>query len=132
MSTGSLSVPNVGAGDIELKFNRHDDAEAQKAIRMLKDMQARGYAILVRDEDGNYQRATSVDASSGHYVLTLPASVETPADAVPRTCECGCGSAVKEGKRFVHGHSTRGRGKRQVAVPVARRHATSVARSAGG
>jgi hypothetical protein len=132
MSTGSLSVLNVGAGDIEIKFNQHDDDEAQKALRMLQDMQARGYAIMVRDEDGKYTRATSIDATRGLYVVTLAAAQETPADAVPRTCECGCGGSVKEGKRFIHGHATRGRGKRQVGVPMARRHATGVARSAGG
>ena len=133
MSTGVLSVLNVGAGDIELVFNCHDSAEAQKAVAMLQDMQQRGYAIIVRDADGNYQRAVAIDATRGRYVITLPATAVTPADAEPLTCECGCGQAVKPGKRFIHGHSSRARkGKKRVAVPVARRHAVGIARSAGG
>lgn len=132
-ATGSLSVLNVGAGDIEVTFNRHDTGEAKKAIRMLSDMSKRGYAILVRDAEGNYQRATSIDATHGKYVLTLAAETETPADAEPVTCECGCGRKVKSGNRFVKGHHNRGlRGTRKVAVPVRGRHATGVARSAGG
>lgn len=133
---GSLSVLNVGAGDISLTFNHHDDAEAKKAVAMLQDMQRRGYAILVRDEEGIYQRAAEIDSRTGRYIIQLPPDKEPPADAEVVTCMCGCGRAVKPGKKWVKGHHHRGRAARakgtKVSVPVAGRHAHGVARSAGG
>jgi hypothetical protein len=135
-ATGSLAVLNVGAGDIAVNFNQHDDAEAEKAIGMLKDMQARGYAILVQDADGGYTRAVEIDASRGRYILRLPEGAEPAADAVVLTCRCGCGGKVAEGKTWLRGHHNRkphSRGKPvKVAVPVRSRHAHGVARSAGG
>lgn len=134
---GSLSVLNVGAGDIEVNFNQHDRGEAAKAITMLTDMQARGYAILVKDTDGNYQRAARIDATRGRYILTLPDATQTmPADAEPVTCRCGCGKHVTAGKTWAKGHHNRKPGSRRkgvkVSVPVTKRHAVGVARSAGG
>ena len=134
--TGSLSVLNVGAGDIEVIFNQHDRGEAERAVAMLKDMQARGYAILVRDAEGAYQRAVAIDTTRGRYIVTVPATSEIPADAEVVTCACGCGSAVTQGKTWVRGHQSRGRNARskgtKVSVPIAGRKAVGVARSAGG
>lgn len=145
--TGSLSVLNVGAGDIEVIFNQHDSTERDRAIRMLKDMQARGYAILVRLDDGSYVRAKEVDAERGRYIVQLPEggthaaaepiddapAIEVTAKAPePGTCACGCGKKVKAGKQWVLGHHRRKKGGRKVAVPVHRAHATGIARSAGG
>jgi hypothetical protein len=111
--TGSLSVLNVGAGDIQIVFDRHDSDERDKALRMLKDMQARGYAILVKLADGTHVRAQRIDPNLGRYIVELPGDVPAPADAEmlpPRK---------------------RGR-PRRAAIPVTKAHATGVARSAGG
>lgn len=129
---GSLAVLNVGAGDICVTFNQEDTGEAAKAIRMLRDMQARGYAILVRMPDNSYVRAHEIDASSGRYVVVVPESSEVPADAVPVTCACGCGATVTAGKKWKIGHHARKPGTRKVSVPVRTSRAVSVARSAGG
>ncbi len=113
--TGSLSVLNVGAGDIEITFNNHDGKEAEKAITMLLDMQKQGYAILVRDsETGEYRRAVDIDAKRGRYVLLLPKDASTPPDA----------EELPPKKR--------GRKSKKISVPVTGRHAVGVARSAGG
>ncbi len=138
--TGSLCVLNVGAGDIEVRFNPHDAAEAAKAIRMLTDMMARGYAVLVRDEDGAYTRAVALDAARGRYVIMLPsadvaAETPLPADAELHTCKCGCGKKIAPGKTWAKGHHNRkpgSRGRVKASVPVTKRHAVGVARSAGG
>jgi|SRR5580765_1394920 len=111
--TGSLVCLNVGAGDIEITFNQHNSAEAKKAIAMLVDMQKRGYAILIRDAEGVYQRATEIDATRGRYILQLPEDAEVPADAEVVT-------------------QKRGRKGKKISVPIEKRHATGVARSAGG
>jgi hypothetical protein len=111
--TGELCVLNVGAGDIKVVFNEHDEAERAKAIRMLTDMQQRGYAILVELTDGSYTRAEAIDASRGRYVVTVPDDAEVPAHAEPVP--------------------TRRRGRpRKVSIPVERAKAVGVARSAGG
>lgn len=113
---GSLSVLNVGAGDIKVVFNHADEGESKKAIKMLTDMQARGYAILVELPDGSYTRVTQVDTTRGRYVITVPDEVTLPAEAEP---------VVAKGKR--------GRkAGRKVSVPVRGTKAVGVARSAGG
>lgn len=115
--TGELSVLNVGAGDIRVVFNHADQGESAKAIRMLTDMQQRGYAILIELPDGSYTRAQAIDASRGRYVITLPEDVQLPPDAEPVPTKRGRG---------------RPRGRRTVSVPVKTSKAVGVARSAGG
>lgn len=111
-TTGSLAVLNTGAGDIIVTFNDHDDAETDKAIAMLCDMQQRGYAILVRQDDGTYVRAVSIDRATKSYVVVPPAVETAPAIDVPEK-------------------PRRGRaGRKRIAVRGAT--GVAVARSAGG
>ena len=119
--TGSLSVLNTGIGDIEVSFNEHDEGERERAIKMLTDMQARGYAILVRLDDNTYVRATAIDATRGRYIVQLP-----PADVAQAGPEATVEPTLKK---------RRGRPRKEtvtVSVPVESRRATGVARSAGG
>lgn len=111
--TGSLSVLNVGAGDIQITFNQHDSGEREKALKMLTDMQTRGYAILVRLDDGTYTRATRVDAETGHYIIQLPD------DAAHEAAE-----AIEP--------APKGRRGRKARILVEKAQAVGVARSAGG
>lgn len=112
---GSLSILNAGEGDIAITFNKDDATDADRAIKMLVDMQKRGYGIFVRMEDGTYARAESIDASRGVYVVTLPDLVTEPSDE----------KAPAKAKRG-------GRRGRRKEMPVTRTHAVGVARSAGG
>lgn len=112
---GALNVLNVGAGDLEFTYNHLDDEECQKALKVLEDMQARGYAILVRLDDGTYARAERIDRARGRYILQLP-----PGQA---------GLAGPEAE--VVAPRRRGRAPR-VSAPIAGRQAVGVARSAGG
>ena len=111
--TGSLSILNVGAGDIEVRFNEHQPEEVERAIKMLKEMQARGYAILVKQADGSYVRAVEIDATRGCYIVSGEVVEPAPATAVGRP-------------------PSRGRRGRRVSQPIASSHAVGVARSAGG
>lgn len=131
--TGELSVLNVGAGDIRVVFNQADRGESAKAIRMLTDMQRRGYAILIELPDGSYTRAERIDATRGRYVITVPEDVAVPEDAeLVNVCRCGCGKNVSPGKTWARGHHSRKPGSRKVSVPIKTSRAVGVARSAGG
>ena len=123
MSIGSLSVLNVGAGDIKVVFNKDDKGESKRAIRMLSDMQQRGYLIAVELPDGSYTRAERIDATRGRYVITVPDDVADPAEAEPvaATRKGSTKKSVVKGKRG-----------RKVSVPIQKARAVGVARSAGG
>ena len=109
--TGSLTVLNVGAGDIEVRFNAHQPEETQRAIAMLQDMQMRGYAILVKQEDGSYARAVSIDAERALYIISGEATPPIVVDAEP---------------------VRRRRGRPRKSQAIAGSHAVGVGRSAGG
>lgn len=115
--SGSLNVLNVGAGDIEITFDRHDSEDRDRALRMLHDMQRRGYAILVKLDDGTYVRAERIDLNRGRYVVQMPedATLEGSEPEAPPKKQRG-----------------RPRGKQRRSVDVTAAQATGVARSAGG
>lgn len=110
--TGSLAILNTGAGDIRVSFNDQDDAEADRAIAMLLDMQKRGYAIMVQQEDGSYLRAVAINRETKSYVVIPPKADE---------------SVAKDDEQPV-----KRRRQRSVEQPVRNRRAVGVARSAGG
>lgn len=113
---GSLAVLNTGAGDILVTFNEHNNDETEQAIAMLLDMQRRGYAILVRQDDGSYARAVSINRETKSYVVMPPSSAPVPA------MEAATEQAPAR---------KRGRPKR-IEQPIKGRRAVAVARSAGG
>lgn len=120
--TGSLNVLNVGAGDIEVRFNPHQPEEIKRAIAMLRDMQQRGYAILVKQDDGSYARAVAIDETHACYIISgepVPASAAPASE--PAAVETPAEPPKKNGRR---------RGYRR--QPIATSHAVGVARSAGG
>jgi hypothetical protein len=124
MDTGSLSVLNVGAGDIEVRFNPHQPEEMNRALKMLKDMQQRGYAILVRQDDGSYARAVAIDASTHCYIVAGAPDEEVAAAPVEPPIEDVIASPKRRG---------RPKGKKNLTKqPIAGREAVAVARSAGG
>jgi hypothetical protein len=114
---GTLAVLNTGAGDITVAFNTADAEESARAIDMLLDMKARGYAIMVRLADGTYTRAVDIDANTGHYVVLAPSNA-SPVESSPEA------EATPTTKR-------RGRPRRE-RVPIDSASAVGVARSAGG
>jgi hypothetical protein len=54
MTSGSLSILNVGLGDIEFRFDTGDPAEVEKAKRAIEDM---------------LRRATGFDPARGVYLV---------------------------------------------------------------
>lgn len=136
--TGSLSTLNVGEGDVVVTFAGHDDAEVDKALDMLEDMQKRGYAILVKQPDGKYARAHSIDRASKSYVVMVPQSFDEKTEVVfkkvgddlsdpPPPAPAQAGDVVI-GPGF-SGKKRRGRPSKQ---SVGTSTAVAVSRSAGG
>lgn len=119
--TGELNVLNVGGGDITVVFNQHDTGERAKAIRMLKDMQARGYALLMMLDDGTYTRVVDIDPKRGRYIVQVPE--EDVALAGPEA------EVVKKKRGRPRGPQRR---STEVSAPIEKRKVTGVARSAGG
>jgi hypothetical protein len=156
---GSLSVLNVGAGDITVNFDPGSPEEVVKGLRMLMDMQKRGYLIAVKLPDGSYVRAVEIDPTAGCYVISLPADASPELLATlravvldepdagdlprrrrgrPRKLRAPEGAVVitnaeEPGTVAATDASPRKRGRsRKVRVPIATSEAIGVARSAGG
>ena len=121
-ATGSLSVLNVGAGDLTITFDPGNAEETVKGLRMLMDMQRRGYLIAVKLPDGSYVRAEEIDPTAGAYVISLPE--DAPPALLATMQAVALETAADQPKR-------RGR-PRKVKVPIATSEAVGVARSAGG
>jgi hypothetical protein len=94
MTNGSLSILNIGVGDIEFRFDTGDPAEVERAKRAIEDMLRRGYAILVDDGSG-LRRATGFDPARGLYIIDkVPGE---PAREVPMTGAAATGIAPTAG-----------------------------------
>lgn len=125
---GSLSCLNVAGGDVRVTFNKDDVSELIRAKRIITDMLARGYALLV-EVDGAYQRAIAFDEAKSEYIIAdydpkvVNETVRAAAVAKVR------GHAEVETPEEESQKSRRGRKRR---VPMASTNAVGVARSAGG
>ncbi len=72
MSTGTVGILNVGAGDIRLEFNSADPAERIRAGRVVRDMLRRGFALLIeveRDGKKAFERALDFDEAKACYII---------------------------------------------------------------
>ena len=107
-----IEILNTGGGDIRIEFQEQEGEEGadagtltmseEKAVKLLTDLQKRGYAILVQMPDGTYARAISIDPETATYRVAVP-----------------------EPKRP-------GRKPKVEQLPVTKTKTTAVARSAGG
>ena len=109
---GSVAILNVGEGDVKLSFDQGKPEEAKRAKKIVTDMLARGYAILVHvgEKDGEpvYRRATKFDPKTNEYIIAGATDDQVPSVEQPRR---------KPGPR---------------RVPAASTRAVAVSRSAGG
>lgn len=111
---GDLDVLNCGAGHLELKFDKSNAMETEKARRAVTDMLKRGYALFLRGEGETFVKVEAFDPERDCYIVS-----DTPEVAGLGTVE----PAPAEPKR-------RGRGRR--VIPAGSASVTAVARSAGG
>lgn len=66
---GKLSCLSVNDGDIEITFDNQNAAECIRAKRIITDMLGRGYALLVKLEDGTYTRVQKFIEKHGTYII---------------------------------------------------------------
>lgn len=64
---GSLAVLNVGAGDVEVKFDKQ--SEIDRAADLVHQMLRKGFAVLLKQKDGTYTRVKSVDKVKRAYAV---------------------------------------------------------------
>jgi hypothetical protein len=72
MNNGTVGILNVGAGDIEIRFDGNNVSERIRAARIVKDMLRRGYALLVeveRDGEKRFERALDFDEKTCRYII---------------------------------------------------------------
>lgn len=81
---GSLNILNVGSGDISLQFNNDDEAETQRAKKMITEMLERGYAVLV-DVDGELRPVRRFDPEHGLYIIQDAPKRKGKTRSVPMT-----------------------------------------------
>ncbi len=121
---GTLSVLNVGGGDIRISFDKASAAEAIRAKRVITDMMRRGYAVLI-EVDGAFQRAVDFDENVGEYII---------ADYDPMVETTGAEDGEQE-ERIERPEIAVQKAKRKTTrrrISMERANAVGVARSAGG
>lgn len=126
---GTVGVLNVGAGDVKLSFDTTKPAEREHAAKVVTDMLARGYAILIQvgEEAGEplYRRAKGFDPQTCAYLI-----VGAPEDmAEPSAIVSAPASDPPAPRR--RGRPTGSRNRTQ-RVPAESTRAVAVHRSAGG
>lgn len=130
---GAVSVLSVGEGDLTLNFDKSKPAERARAQRIVSDMLARGYAILIQVGEQNgepiYQRAKAFDPETCEYLIVGLADDE--AVALGGTETEGAPSATAEAEPAPT-QKRRGRPPKMHRVPAERTRTVAVARTAGG
>ena len=109
---GSLSVLNVGKGDVEITFDKDDPLEIERAKRIIQDMLRRGYSLFI-EVDGKLKPVKKFDPAREVYKI---------AD----------GALYVGDQMEAAGTGKRGRPKKTVDVPMRKTRATGVAPTAGG
>ena len=68
-AAGTLSILNVGAGDLVISFDSDDPDEVAKARKMVEDMLKAGYALVVEEEDGTHSPVQRFDPETDEYIV---------------------------------------------------------------
>lgn len=78
---GQVGILNVGAGDTKLSFDKSNMAERIRAARIVKDMMARGYVLLIEVEENGQKinrRCMEFDENVCEYIIADFAPVDPP------------------------------------------------------
>ncbi len=120
--TGSLSVLNVGAGDLEFRFDRGSKAEVERAKKVVTDMLKRGYVIFA-EVNGTLHKVVAFDATAGRYIIADGAPDPEPA-AEPGPAPPAEATAPRR--------RGRPKGSKNKSVPMESVKATAIGPTAGG
>jgi hypothetical protein len=150
--TGTISILNVGEGDVKVSFDKSNPAETIRARRIVKDMLRRGYALLVeieRDGVKAFERALDFDEKTDCYIVAdfdpVEASKADEQDGIDddfrreaakrreEEKEHGQSEPIQAGVQDVQAEVPKRRGRPKTkSVPASGTRAVGVARSAGG
>ncbi len=147
--TGTVGILNVGAGDVELRFDNKNPAETIRAARVVRDMLRRGYALLVevdRDGEKRFERALDFDEKTNCYIVAdFDPVTEEDRDAMAAASREAVWNKEKQRGEIVEietapiapslrENSAEGkrRGRLRKAVEAGSTRAVAVGRSAGG
>lgn len=121
---GELAILNTYEGDVEIKFDTADAAEAIRARRIITDMMRRGYTLLI-EVDGAYQVAKDFDEKTGRYIIADfdPTKEKEEPNSVEDQEEAEEAAAAPPPKR---------RGRPRRSISMADTSAVAIAPSAGG
>jgi hypothetical protein len=124
---GSLNCLSVSEGDITISFDSNNIAEAIRAKRMITDMLRRGYALLIRMDDGTHTRCLEFDEKRSEYIVAdFDPTPTTNYDKDEETATPA--STYQPEPEPTIKKSTRGRKRLDMSTS----HATAVAPSSGG
>ena len=130
-SGGLLSVLNVGAGDIEIRFDRASDADVAKAKRIISDMLVRGYTLLVKDGD-TLAKATGFDPEKElYFVRDAEGTTDAPAPPGMESTEATDAASNIPGEVTPPKRRGRPKGSRK-GIPMRTAQATGIGPTAGG
>lgn len=74
MSSGTLDVLNVRAGD--LKFSWDSESDVADARRVVRDLLRQGYLLVVETEEGTHVRVEDFDPDTDEYIVAAVPVVE--------------------------------------------------------
>ena len=125
---------NCGAGDISLTWNANDPMEIERAMRVVKDMLRRGYALFVKGADGKMTKVKGLDESAGAYLIADGPDGSAPAPEPVKEPEPGEDPTYFQRPSQEVQAKVEEAGKKKRGRPVKMSHAKVVAvgRSAGG
>jgi hypothetical protein len=135
---GTVAVLNVGEGDLTLTFDKSKPAERERAKKIITDMLARGYAILVQvgEHDGEpvYQRAKGFDPETCEYLIVGVAEDEARVTTegnviVPEVVEAELAPDIPPPAPLKRGRPRKLTTER---IPAEKTRTVAVARTAGG
>ena len=146
MTTGTIGILNVGAGDTKLVFDKNNPMESARSARIVADMLKRGYVLFIetgKDAAGNpsYQRVLEFKEDVCEYIIAdLAAPVEQEKPDHEQSAEATSGEGSEEGPgewpRAAPARASipkAGKGGRpRKAVDAGDTRGIAVARSAGG
>lgn len=121
METG-IDILNTGLGHMEVRFDKDEAIEQERARRIITDMLRRGYALFLTGQDGKMIRVKDFDPATDCYIIGDGPTDPEPAMLEPEpVAEPGIAVAppLKRGRKGKH-------------VPMGKVLATAVGRTAGG
>ena len=121
-----LDILNCGAGHMEVRFEKGDAIELERAKRVITDMLRRGYALFIEGPEG-LVRVKSFDPEKCVYIIG-----DGPLYAGEQEIYAPAADSLSEDIAQPKLKPRRGRPPKNRTVPMEKVRVTAIGRSAGG